>query len=384
MDTFSPETYFDPLYYALGGNPAKLQAFVDAVLAQHNELKIDGFDWNEDLLDDFTYEQVEKYVGISPMAPVVDPDSTAIPFGRKGDIIGTGNIPRMKTVEYLNEKKIRTLKKLIRRNDVTPKQIKDTAGASIGEILVGQVQNFTNALTYQRDQMVSARQIAYNPTNNPYGISLTLSARVPHDNVKTLTDAKKWWTDNTYASEGASSDPVQDMKDMVEVARQKGVELCHFEINKTYLDKILGHSAVVADLIARMSLTARNTITSLKPFSREEEIEALAALVGRPIVEKGHISSVEYLNGSALAERQFDSFEKDVVVLVPDGKLGEVLTVEPLLINGGNYAFAFGGKLAFTIAADYVKKCQSYGGELTSVCVPDKPRWMWYLRPNAS
>lgn len=382
MNTFTKESYFDPLYYALGGNPAKLQAFVDSVLADYNTLHIEGFDWNEDLLDSFTYEQVEKYVGIAPMAQVVDPDSPAIPFARKGETIGTGSIPRMKTVEYLNEAKIRTLKKLINRVDVSPARVRDAAGAAIGEIIVGQTQSFTNSLTFQRNQMVSKGGIVYNSTNNPYGIALSLTARVPAANVTTLADAKRWWTSNTYATEGASADPVQDMKDMVKAARKAGVVNCHFEINNNYLDKILGHSKVIADIKERMSLQAQYTVASLKPFTRSELIIALAELVGKPIVEVDHISNVEYSTNGVIAERQIESFASDVVVLVPDGKIGEVLTVEPLLINGGNYAFGFGGKLAFTVEADYTKKCQSYSGELTSLCVPDKPKWMWYLKPN--
>ena len=50
-----------------------------------------------------------------------------------------------------------------------------------------------------------------------------------------------------------------------------------------------------------------------------------------------------------------------------------------MLFEGGRYAFAFGRKAAFTIGTDYVKKCQSYSGEMTSVVAPDKPRLMFYL-----
>ena len=378
MDIFSPEAHFDALYYALGGDFARLQPFVDAILADYNNLDIAGFTFNDDLLDDFTFEQVENYVGIAPLAAVVDPDSPAIPFGRKGQSLGTGKIPRMKTVEYLNEAKVRTLKKLIRRRDVGYAEIQASAGASIGEIIANQVASFTNALTYQRDQMVSTGGVVYNATNNPYGINLTLSARVPSANKYAVNSGNGWFAATTYAAV-ASSDPVQDMKNLVEVARQKGMTACHFEMNNLVIDRLLAHSQVIEDIKLRFSLNATYTVTSLKPFTRAEQVAALSALVGKPIVEKDHISSVEYNDGGVLAERNFASFSDANVVLVPDGNIGEILTVEPMLFEGGRYAFAFGRKAAFTIGTDYVKKCQSYSGEMTSVVAPDKPRLMFYL-----
>lgn len=381
MDTFNKETYFDPLYYALRGNESALQPFVDAVLDQFNQLEVEGFTWDNDLLDDFTFEQVERYYGIAPLAAVVDPDSPAIPFAREGEVLGTGKIPRMKTVDYLNEAKIRTIKKLVRRNDVTPERISNSAGAAIGGIFIDQTASFVNALTFQRDQMVSTGGIVYNATNNPYGIALSLSARVPSANTTNLTGADRWWTAASYATEGANADPVKDMKDMVENARKKGVVACHFEINNLFLDAILGHSKVQASLLARLSLTARMTVADLSPYTRDELIAALAAIVGKPIRERKHISSVEYVEKGVKKTREFNSFATDVVVLVPDGNIGTIKTVEPMLLEGGKYAFGFGGKLAFTIGQDFVKKCQSYGGEMTSLCTPDKPRVMWYLKP---
>lgn len=378
MDHFNPEAHFDALYYALGGNMARLQAFVDAVLADYNTLEIDGFTFNNDLLDDFTFEQVEQYVGIAPLASVVDPDSPAIPFGRKGQVLGVGKIPRMKTVEYLNEAKVRTLKKLIRRRDISASEIQASAGASIGEIIANQVASFTNALTYQRDQMVSTGGVVYNSTNNPYGINLTLSARVPSANKFAVNSGNGWFAATTYAAV-ASSDPVQDMKDLVETARKKGLTACHFEMSKLVIDRLLKHTQVISDIEARFSINAQYTITTLKPFNRNEQLAALEALVGKPIIEKDHVSSVEYNDGGILKERTFDSFDDGAVALVPDGKIGEILTVEPMLFEGGRYAFAFGRKAAFTIGTDYVKKCQSYSGEMTSVVAPDKPRLMFYL-----
>ena len=77
-----------------------------------------------------------------------------------------------------------------------------------------------------------------------------------------------------------------------------------------------------------------------------------------------------------------DSFAPNVVVFVPDGNLGEIVVVEPIAINGGTYAGFLDGRGLMTVEADYVKKCQAFCTELTALCVPSLPQYMWYLKPN--
>lgn len=383
MITFNPNTYFDPLSIALGGDYKKLQKFVDTYLEPFNDLAIDGFKFNNDMLDDFTYEQVERYVGIAPLAPIVDPDSNPIPFGRDGEVIGTGSVPRMKVTDNLNEKDIRALWKLARRIDVPDSLVKAKAGAKVGEALVHRTNSFINQISFQRDQMVSTSKVTYNATNNPYGISVELSGRVPAGNKNTLTGDKRWWPDATYATEGTKSDPIGDMKKMAEEARRHGVINCHFEVNNLFLDKILSHSRVVESLKGWFAyLGGVSSVQDLNPFNRNRQIAALSDLVGKPIIEKSRIAEVEYSANGKRATRQFETFEKDVVVLVPDGNIGEILTVEPVKLPGGTYADALGGKLLFTVENDTVKKVQNFLGEMTSVVALNQPKRMWYLYPN--
>ena len=81
-------------------------------------------------------------------------------------------------------------------------------------------------------------------------------------------------------------------------------------------------------------------------------------------------------------KKNFSAFEADVVVLVPDGEIGKVLTVEPIAIAGGNYGSFYDGKLLLTVGVDPVQKCQSLNTEMTSLVVPNVPQYMWYLYPN--
>ena len=78
------------------------------------------------------------------------------------------------------------------------------------------------------------------------------------------------------------------------------------------------------------------------------------------------------------------AFEPDVVVLVPDGEIGRVLTVEPIALPGGTYGSFYDGRLLLTIGVDPVKKCQSFNTEMTSLVVPEVPQYMWYIYPNNS
>lgn len=381
MDNFTP---FDVLSLALGGDMKKLPALVENYLAPFNDLSVDGFAFDPDLLEDFTYEQMEDYVGIQPLAAVVDPDSDPIPFADRGKALGTGKIPRMKVADYYNEAKLRTLYKLQRRVDISVGMLRNKAEVAVGELLVKRTSSFFNQLAFQRDQMVSTGKIVYNGTNNPYGIALELSGRIPAANIKIQsTSNKKWWTSTARSAEGANADPIQDMKDMVEAAKKVGCTACHFEINDVYLSAVLKHSKVIADLKERFAIGTGTTVTTLKFFSDDELVNALAAIVGKPIVVRKRIASVEYTDDNGeIAERSFSTFNENVVALVPDGNFGRVLTVEPLLLNGGNYAYALDRKIAFTFENSYIKKSQSIVGEMTSLCVPSQPKWMWLYFPN--
>lgn len=384
----NPIEFYNPLEIALDG--ARLQDFVDEVLAKYNALQVDGFRFNDDLLPDFTYEQVQRELQLDVMASYVDLDSPAIPNGVPAPTIATGKIPRMKAVEYYNEDKLRKLRILEDRRSVGRDEIIRRAGVSLGEIFLRLVGRHTNSLTYQRHQIVSKGGLTLTDTNNPNGIAnVTFSSHVPSANKTTLTSTKRWWTDTSHTSEGSAADPIADMKALVKAARNKGVSRGHFEVNYDYLDAILGHTAVVtaiATALFPLSASATQTAAAVGVLARDTKVEALSKIVGAPIVAWDTKSAVEKWDNSnkKLVRSTFDSFESDVVVYVPDGNIGEILTVEPILLEGGEYAYYYGRKLAITIGKDYVKKCLSYNSEMTSLVVPDKPQLMFYLFPYSA
>lgn len=377
--------YYDLLTRALGSGDvnAKLRGFLQETVAQkYNNLNISGFEFAEDMQLDFTYQQLQEKYGIYTMANYYDIDSPAIPKMEGGEILSVGTVPRMKDVKYLNEDKMRKL--IIKEQRGIG--VRESALGSLFSICDGLVGGHINSLSYQRMQMISKGYLALNENNNPFGIKgVTFGAHVPTENYKTLTGTKRWWTDDARTTEGSACDPIQDLKDMVKVARTKGIR-GHFEVSDNYMDAILAHSKVKAALAGKFwaGTAISGSLAYLASVSRDMQIQALGEIVGAPFAVQDHISQVEKLQNGKLVENTFDSFEFGVIAFVPDGKIGEIVVVEPLEVGNGTYGYLFGGRLQLTVGSDPVKKCQSFNSEMTALCLPTKAKYMWYLTPSGA
>lgn len=388
MDTYNTQ-FYDLLYRAFEGDATsrRLQGYLDEVMAaKYNGLQLDGFTFAPDMQIDFTYEQAQKELGLTAMAQYYDLDSPAIPRGTEGVTLATGKIPRMKDVEYFNEDKVR--KQLLIDKLQTPDRAlasaKDKLFVTISDLIGGH----TNSLTYQRHQMVSAGKLTINDKNNPKGIQgVTFSANIPASNKTTLATTKRWWTAADYSTEGTNADPVGDLRAMVQVAKNKGIR-GHFEINTAYVDRILAHSKVLA--VIGMNLQPLATVaqqTAAAGYAaRDAKVRILESVIGASIKEIDSLVAVEKWNKTTkkLEKTNINAFEADVVVFVPDGQLGEVLTVMPIAFQNpaAQYATFYDGRLQLIVEADAVKKCQGFYTEMTSLVVPNVPQYMFYLYPN--
>lgn len=392
MNTYTPQ-FYDLLSRALGASDsAHLQGFLDEVMAEkYNALQLDGFSFNPDMQLDFTYEQIQAEIGLNVMASYVDLDSPAVPIGTEGPQLSTGRIPRMKMVEYLNEDKIRKMLITEQRFGAASDRVRQSAVSNLFVTLDRLIGGHTNSLTYQRHQMVSAGKLTLTDLNNPNGITnVTFSAKVPKENITTLSGANRWWTsvsEGVYSSEGASSNPVADLKKIVRTARNNGVR-GHFEVETTFMDQVLGHSKILSAIAAQVLPLADAAVGSAYVANMADSAKdaALAAIVGAPFVRVDSIVTTQKWDKSLgrLTSQTFNAFDGNVLVFVPDGSLGEVLTVEPITVEGGVYGGVYDGRLLLTVGVDPVKKCQSYNSEMTSLVVPDKPRYMWYIHPYAT
>lgn len=388
MDNYNIQ-FYDLLSRALGPGES-IQTFLNNTMAlKYNALQLDGFTFEPFMQTDFTYEQIVGELGINPIAQYYDVDSPALPDAPVGFTAYTGKIPRMKKVEYFNEDKLRKMKLIEDRRSTSNARIAEIAYEQLFITVDKLIGGHTNALTYQRHQAVSKGKFVINSSNNPKGVkNITLDYHIPAANKTTLTSSAQWWTSSTHtaANEGSAANPIKDLVDVVAKARYAGVR-GHFEVEIDYLKECLGHSKVLSvigtALMPASDATAQAAYAAVQPYERLKA--ALESLVGAPIKAIDSLVPVESIDKSekAFVRQNINAFEKNVWVFVPDGEIGVVKTVEPIAIEGGNYGSFYGGRLLLTVGVDFVKKCQSYNTEMTSLVIPTAPQYMWYLYPNA-
>lgn len=390
METYTLE-FYDLLSRALGGSdPARLQGYIDEVMPnKYNGLQLDGFELDPDMQLDFTYEQLQGEVGLNVMASYVDLDSPAKPVSREPVQIATGKIPRMKMVEYFNEDKLRKQYILEQRFGATSSRVVDAALNNLFVTIDTLIGGHTNSLTYQRHQIVSRGKFELTNANNPNGIvNQTFAAHVPSGNVTTLSGTKRWWTDSEYGTEGTSANPVKDVRDWVKAARRKTGVSMHIEVDSDFFDVILGHSKVLAAIGASLFPAADAAVQVSAASVQGDDVKkaAFEKIVGVPVKVIDSVVAVEKWDADAktLTKSTFRAFDGNVLVLVPDGVIGSVKTVEPIAIGGGDYATYYGGRLLLTVGADYVNKCQSFNTEMTSLVVPSVPQHFYYLHPYSA
>lgn len=390
MDFNTPQ-FYDLVSRAFNGDATsrRLQTFVDSTVSlKYNGLKLDGFSFAPDMQLDYTYEQIQKELGITPMASYYDVDSPAVPKAEQEASLATGRVPRMKEVMYFNEDKVR--KQLILEKMLSDEKIPIQAGQKLFDVVDELIGRHTNSLTYQRNQMVSAGKLVLNDKNNPDGtLRVTLSANVPLKNRKTLSGDEKFWKDKTYAQEGAKADPIQSIIDWLQPILDRGIK-GHIEINLAYYRRLLRHSKVNQrigfGLWPTVSAEAATGAATVLPLS--QKTSALEDLLGVKIKTVDSISSVLTYNTTSkrMEPTTAPSFNPDVIVFIPDGNVGEVLTVMPISTqdNSALVSTFYDGRLMLTVARDAVTKCQGFHTEMTSLVVPNVPQYFFYLFPNES
>ena len=385
MNAYDIQVY-DLLSRAGISGARQLQDFIDnQVMQKYNQLDIPGFTFAQGLQLDFTYEQVQGEFGLNIMASYVDLDSPATPNAKKGATIHRGRIPRMKKAEYYNEDKIRKMLILEERRGANSAELRNAAITDLFISTDNLIGGHVNSLSYQRHQIVSTGKFTLTAENNPDGLkNLTFASHVPTANFNKLSGTKRWWTDAEKTTEGSAADPIADLVAMVENARRYGVR-GHFEVNYNFLTKVLKHSKVVSTIginaLPASTADAQNAFAAT--FSRAKKKAAFEELVGAPIVEIDHMVATQKITKGEVQNIVTDSFAADVMVFVPDGNLGEIITVEPIAIAGGTYAKFLNGRGLMTVEADYTKKVQKFGTEMTSLVVPSLPQYFFYIQPCA-
>jgi len=389
MNTYSTGVY-DLIAGALGASSsAKLQGFLDNVMAnKYNLAQWDGFAFAPAMQLDFTYEQIQKELNLYKMATYVPTQADVIPDGTKGFTLSTGKIPRQKKVQFYDEDSWRKQEIINKMYGGSGNAALENAITELFNKLDYLIGGHTMSVTYQRHQIVSAGKLELTNANNPRGIKDTFASHIPLGNITTKTGNARWWTVNTsgvYSSEGSSCDPVSDFQTMIDAAEDKGIAAKHFEIDKLYAKQVANHSKVLAKVGAYLyplaDAASQSAAAAMLPY--KERMNKLGEILDCPFKIIDSIVNGEALTAKGvLTETQIRAFDANVIVLVPDGSLGEIHTVQPFPAPGADStASYYGGRLLLTVTSQPQRKIQQFETEMTTLVVPDKPQYMWYLHP---
>lgn len=379
------KSYYDLLDFGLNG--ASFQQFVDKFKAKYNVPQTDGFNWDDEIQMDFTYEQLEADLGIATLPVYTDIDSPGLYKSFESFKIGSNKIPPQKHGFAMNQKILRERMILAQRfgesalNDETRDAISNLLFDSVDKLLMG---NY-NGLTHQRMRVVSTGQFSIDAENNPQGIKgITFDFGVPAVNKDELKTTARWWTssDHTLANEGSTSDPLRYLKDKYRAIRKNGFPIGHFEMSQDLYDDMLTHSKVLTRI--GQSLYPQGDAAAALSYAQNLTDDALKAtiqrIVGCPIVTRDSISMVDKYDAASksLKKERVENFNPLNIAYVPDGQLGTIKAAQHVLTGDPTVRTAFydGGRTLITQRFESQTKSMYIESELYALCVPQLARYM--------
>jgi hypothetical protein len=375
--------YYDLIGRSLGDIP--FQTFVNSFKEIYDVPQTEGFEWDDEMQMDFDYKMIEAEMGASVMASYIDYDADVPLRSTRGfETIG-GTIPRMGHGFVINEKIMREQMLLAQKgvfDDEAKNALTKQLFKSVDELISG---NY-NRLSFQRHQLVSTGKLSLSSTNNAGGLtSLELDFQIPSSNITTKTTTARWWTDE-FTTEGTTSDPMADLLALVKAYKDARAPQGRVEMSKTLWDNLLGHSAFLTAVGYLYNPTSADDATALLYGKRltETEIKGIVERkLGMPLMIIDHIGVVESYNKTTKSI-DFDevaSFNEYAVAVVPDGDLGTIKAVRPLVVPdpAARIAFYDEGRTVLKQTFDAKRTIQYIETQLTALCVPSRRKYMFYL-----
>ena len=362
------------------------------------DLNLDGFSWDPVSSITFDYEQLIVSNRLKVMATYTDKDSEAIPFGTEGFESSRGVVPVQKARFLWDSDDYRKYLDAVSKLDFQNTTAKNYALDLLFNGLTDIKSAHELSMTYQRDQMVSNRELYLTADNNPRGIKgLHFYAMVPDANVTTLAGTKRWFTDpdnKDNAHEGSAADPVKDIRTIVRNMKRKGYKNIVLEVDEQSWLEDMDHSkwrtaigyAIRPDLV----LAANNDANALAVGNNagDDEVKAaFAKIIGIPLANikfREGLAAVEKLDGKGpdakLVRTSMRTFNANTYVFYPAGPLGTIKSVLPLLPdNKAMYAKILSGKGIIQYEYDAKAMTQDWWSWLSALCVPNRPQEMFYL-----
>ena len=381
-------------------NADAFMAYYKQVLSsrENQNLNIIGFEeWGIPQID-FTYKMLEAEQKISVMATYVDLNSDPIPLGTKGFNTLEGSIPRQKARWELGEndyrKQLMVLKDLQIAATFTNQNPGESVKNYLAELLFGGLSEIQDAhigsMSYQVGQMKSTGSVTLTDANNPRGIqNITFSAQIPANQIVTLQDNYRWFTNDDKTTEGTSSEPVQDVKTRVRDLRNKlnGGPVT-IEVNETSFFEDMQHSkwqialgyAISPDLIkyAGVGDAGKAAAAAVAEASGDDAIKAAFKKVSGAdeVIFNKTVCGVEKWDKAQgkLVISTLPAFNKNTYLFRPSGKVGIRMNVVPLRPDPSAIsALIFEGHGLIEYRYDPRTKYQDWVSELTVLAVPTRP-----------
>lgn len=383
--------YYDLLTVGLGNS--SFQEFVDRFQDKYNVLQTEGFDWDPEIQLDYTYEQMIASLGIVTLPIYVDESSEGLDKSLGEFKIGSNKIPTQKHRYPMNAKMLR--ERMIMYQRFGEASLTSEMSNSLLELLFDSTDKLLagnrNALTHQRMRIVSTGQFTIDLTNNPRGIKgLTFDFGIPSANKESLSGENRWWktTEHTPANEGTTSDPLLYLKNKRKAMRKNGFPNGHFEIASDLFDDLLTHTKVLERIglaLYPMAASAENPGTAAQGYATnmtdEAKRAAIESIIGCPIVPRDSLAAVEKFDdeSKSIKAETIENFDPLNVSFVPDGTLGTIKSVQPMVFTDDptqRIAFFDGGRTLLTQRFESKTKSMYVESEMAVLCVPTAPRYM--------
>lgn len=379
--------YYDLMTFGLGN--VTFQQFVDMFQTKYNTLQVDGFDWDPEIQIDYTYEQLITSLNIATLPVYVDEASEGLDKSFGKFEIGSNRIPTQKHRYPISAKMMREQLLMVQKfgeaalTGQTRDALRNLLFDSTDKLLAGN----RNALTHQRMKIASTGQFTIDLENNPRGLKgLTFDFGVPAANKQTLSGTARWWTNAEHitANEGTASDPILFLKEKRKAMKKLGYPKGHFEMSVDLFDDLLTHSKVL-QRIGYSQYPAAADAAVAKSYAEnmtdEAKKAAIERLVGAPIVTRDSMAAVEKFDAEAkaLTVTHIESFKATNVSFVPDGQIGTIKSVQPIVFQDDptmRTAWFDGGRTLLTQRFESKTRTMYVESEMAVLCVPNMPQYM--------
>lgn len=383
----NPSNYYDLLTFGLGNDPKAFQTFVDRFDSKYNKEQIDGFKWDNEIQLDYTYQQMLVDLNIATLPVYMDADSEALDKQINGFAVGTNTIPTQKHRYGFNSRILREKLLMIQKfgasamTNEAKNAILDLMFESTDKLYQGNV----NARTHQRMQVVSTGQFTISTANNPRGITgITFNFGITP--LTATSGTSRWWTnaDHKVANQGSASDPLGEMKADLKALRHLGWPAMQVEMSQDLFDDMLTHTKVLEKIGYALYPAADNAsgaVAYAGNLSDDALKAAIERIIGAPIKVNDTTARADEFDtvNKCLKTKVVENFKKENVAYVPQGNIGTIKAVQPIVIADdptARYALADGGRTLISQRYDSKTRSTYIESEGAWLAVPNMPQYM--------